>query len=168
MIFWADHPAIQSELSAWRTAGRRIVLTNGCFDLLHAGHLAGLNEAKRYGDRLVVGINSDSSVRALKGDSRPINPEAERLELVAALKPVDLAVIFDEADASRLIELIRPAVYVKGGDYSLETLPEREALTRLGVEVRFVPLAPGLSTTTTLAKIKAAGAATGGKNAGSK
>lgn len=136
-------------------AGVRIVLTNGCYDLLHIGHLRTFKSAKQLGDILLVGINSDRSIRLLKGAGRPVVSQNERAELVAALKPVDFVTIFNDRTAVRLLEIIRPQVYVKGGDYSPWTLPEYQTLIRLGTTVRFIPLITGISTTKLITKIEA-------------
>lgn len=130
-----------------RREGRRIVLTNGCFDLLHIGHLRYLAAAKALGDALLVGVNNDAQVRALKGPGRPYNTAVERAELVAGLVPVDLAFIFDEYTADRLIEEFNPHVYAKGGDYLPSTLPEAATVAARGVELALLPLVPGRSTT---------------------
>jgi rfaE bifunctional protein nucleotidyltransferase chain/domain len=131
-----------------KAAGRKLVFTNGCFDLLHVGHVRYLAAARALGDALAVGINGDQSVRTLKGPGRPINNERDRAEVLAALESVDLVTIFPEARATRLIELIRPDIYVKGGDYTPETLnaEEREALDKVGTEVSIIPFESGYST----------------------
>lgn len=135
--------------------GKRLVLTNGCFDLLHAGHVAFLRDAASCGDSLWVGINSDSSVRRLKGSNRPVYPEQERVYLLNALACVAGVFVFDNVNFVEEISLVKPEVYVKAGDYSLETINplERQALEVLGVEIRFLPFFKGLSTTNTLNKI---------------
>ncbi|HZR58487.1 MAG TPA: adenylyltransferase/cytidyltransferase family protein [Terriglobales bacterium] len=122
----------------WRSAGDKITLTNGCFDLLHVGHVRYLEAAKALGGRLVVAINSDDSVRALKGQSRPLMPEQERAEIVAALGVVDAVVIFPEEDVRPLIREIRPDVQAKGTDYTAETIPERDAVKECGGRVEIV------------------------------
>lgn len=137
----------------WRKQNLKVVLTNGCYDLLHVGHLRTFREAKKYGDLLVVGINSDSSIRTLKGEKRPLVPQHERSELVAALEPVDYTVIFEELTACALLEKVQPQVYVKGGDYNLENLPEKDILLKLKTEVQFIPLVSGISTTELVRKI---------------
>jgi rfaE bifunctional protein nucleotidyltransferase chain/domain len=136
--------------------GARIVLTNGHFDLLHIGHLRYLRQARALGDVLVVGVNSDASVRARK-PGRPLVPEAERAELVAALEPVDFAVIFAEPTADALLRAVQPAIYAKGADYSEKTLPEAATARELGAEVAFLPLVPGRSSSA-LAAIREQGA----------
>jgi D-glycero-beta-D-manno-heptose 1-phosphate adenylyltransferase len=130
-------------------APQRIVFTNGCFDLLHVGHVRYLTAAKQLGDILVVGLNSDASVRQLKGADRPINPEADRAEILAALTVVDHVVIFADMRVNRLITILRPDLYVKGGDYSVDSLDrgEVDALRSIGAEIKILPLVPGRSTT---------------------
>jgi rfaE bifunctional protein nucleotidyltransferase chain/domain len=150
-------PAQFPELQAvWQRQNLKIVLTNGCFDLLHAGHLRTFYEAKKLGDLLVVGLNSDRSVRGLKGATRPLVRETDRALLVSALKPVDYVTIFDEPTASDLLLALRPDVYVKGGDYSLENLPERQAILQIGAQTVFVPLVEGISTSELVKKIRSA------------
>ena len=132
-----------------RAGGKKLVVTNGCFDLLHVGHVRYLAAARALGDALAVGLNGDESVRALKGHDRPLNPEADRAEVLASLTSVDYVAIFPEVRATRLIEAVRPAVYAKGGDYTPETLnsEERAALERSGAEIRIIPFEQGYSTT---------------------
>ena len=148
------------ELGDWRqgekSAGRRVVVTNGCFDLLHVGHVRFLQEARELGDALVVGLNADSSVRELKGAGRPVNPESDRAEVLAALGCVDVVVVFSEKRATRFLEAARPDIYVKGGDYRPEDLDadEQEAVRKSGGQVRVLHLTPGKSTTAVLAKVK--------------
>ncbi len=120
---------------AWRAEGKRIVLANGCFDLLHVGHVRYLEAARALGDVLVVAINSDASVRRLKGAGRPVMGEGERAELVAALRPVDAVVVFDADTVDALVALLRPDVQAKGTDYTEESVPEREAVERAGGRV---------------------------------
>lgn len=143
-----------SEISKCRKENQTIVLTNGCFDLLHIGHLRTFVEAKKMGDLLIVGINSDRSVRALKGATRPIINETDRAELVSGLKPVDHVIIFDETTVAHLLEVVKPHVYVKGGDYTLENLPEKEIINKLGIKVKFIPLVAGISTTELVKRIQ--------------
>jgi rfaE bifunctional protein nucleotidyltransferase chain/domain len=137
---------LSATLGPRHAAGQRIVLTNGAFDLLHAGHLRSLEAARAHGDLLVVGINSDASVRVSKAPGRPIVPEDERALLVAGLECVDVVVIFDDPTAERLAEIVRPAVYVKGADYAVKALPERPIVEAHGGEVVLVELAAGRST----------------------
>jgi rfaE bifunctional protein nucleotidyltransferase chain/domain len=131
-----------------RAAQRRLVLTNGCFDLLHVGHVRYLEQARGLGDVLVVAINGDESVRALKGVGRPLNSEGDRAEVLAALECVDFVTIFPALRATRVIETVRPAIYVKGGDYTPERLDPEEvgALKAVGAEIKTLPLVPGKST----------------------
>ena len=135
--------------------GRKLVFTNGCFDLLHAGHVRYLEQARALGDALVVALNSDQSVRALKGPDRPLNCENDRAEVLSALRAVDAVVVFHDERATTLIEAIRPHVYAKGGDYTVDSLnrEERKALEAAGTEIRIVPLVPGKSTTNTINKM---------------
>ncbi|MEM7602095.1 MAG: phosphoribosylglycinamide formyltransferase [Verrucomicrobiota bacterium] len=135
--------------------GRKLVLTNGAFDLLHVGHVRYLNEAAARGDYLVVAINSDDSVRELKGSGRPVNTVEERAEMLCALQSVDSVVVFESLRATPIIEAIDPQVYTKGGDYTVESLidEERELLQRLGTEVQILSLVPGKSTSATLLKL---------------
>lgn len=153
LITPADFPELRA---AWQRQNLKVVLTNGCFDLLHTGHLRTFTEAKKLGDILVVGLNSDSSVRALKGPTRPLIGETERAALVAALKPVDYVTIFDDLKASDLLLALRPHIYVKGGDYSLDNLPERDAIRQVGAQAVFVPLVEGISTSELVQKIRGA------------
>lgn len=142
-------------LAEQRRQGRRIVFTNGCFDLMHIGHTRYLQAARNLGDLLVVGVNSDDSVRALnKGTDRPIVPEAQRAEVLAALACVDHVVIFPEPDPGLLIATIQPDVLVKGGDWSLDRIVGRETVEARGGLVQTIPLVPGVSTTTLVQRIR--------------
>jgi rfaE bifunctional protein nucleotidyltransferase chain/domain len=138
-----------------RAAGKKVVFTNGCFDLLHVGHVRYLRAARELGDVLAVGINGDDSVRELKGPNRPLNNEQDRAELVAALECVDLVTIFPEARATRLLEMVRPAIYAKGGDYTPATLnaEERAVLEKIGTDIRIIPFEAGYSTSLMLEKL---------------
>ncbi len=138
-------------------AGRKLVFTNGCFDLLHAGHVRYLEQARTLGDAMVIGLNSDESVRLLKGPGRPLNHENDRAEVLAALRAVDAVVIFGDQRSTALIDAIRPHVYAKGGDYTVDSLnaEERTALERAGSEICILPLVPGRSTTSTIHKMTA-------------
>ena len=142
-----------------RASGRKLVFTNGCFDLLHTGHVRYLQAARMLGDALAVAINGDNSVRALKGDGRPLNPAADRAEVVAALACVDHVTIFAETRATDLLAKVRPAIYVKGGDYTRETLDadERAALEQSAAEIRILPFEQGFSTSSLMEKIKKMG-----------
>jgi len=135
--------------------GKTLVFTNGCFDLLHAGHARALEAARRLGDILVVGINADASVRRLKGNTRPIIPEIQRAELVAALKPVDYVVVFSESTPIETICLLRPDVHVKSGDYCVEEMPETPYVRAAGGRVEIVPMVAGLSSTNIVEQILA-------------
>ena len=139
-----------------RTGGKKLVATNGCFDLLHLGHVRYLQAARALGDALVVGLNGDQSVRELKGPGRPINDEKTRAEMLAALECVDLVAIFSEVRATRFLEMAAPAIYAKGGDYSSETLnaEERAILQKLGAEIRIIPFEDGYSTSGLLARLR--------------
>jgi len=134
---------------------KKVVFTNGCFDIIHAGHVRYLTTAKNFGDVLIVGLNSDNSVRKLKGASRPINNQADRAEVLLALKPVDYVIIFDELTAENLIAKVKPDIYVKGGDYTLDTLPEAKIVQSYGGRVEFVNLVAGKSTSNIIKKIEA-------------
>ena len=160
-----ENPKLQSleAAIAWReaqrVAGRRVVLTNGVFDLLHTGHLHYLQQARRLGDALVIALNGDRSVRALKGPARPVQTEEQRAYALGALACVDAIVLFHEPRLTAEIRALRPDVYCKAGDYTREKLDagERAALEEVGVDIRFLPFLPGFSTTSLIARIKAAG-----------
>jgi rfaE bifunctional protein nucleotidyltransferase chain/domain len=137
-----------------RARGARIVFTNGCFDVLHRGHVGYLSQARELGDVLVVAVNSDDSVRRLKGAGRPVNPEEDRAAVLAALSCVDHVVVFDEDSPRRLLEAVRPDVYVKGGDYRPELIPEAELVRRLGGEVRTLDYLPDRSTSAIIERIR--------------
>jgi D-beta-D-heptose 7-phosphate kinase/D-beta-D-heptose 1-phosphate adenosyltransferase len=150
-----DREALRVELEARREAGQRIVLTNGCFDVLHAGHVASLRAAREQGDLLVVAVNSDASVRGLKGDDRPVFPLAQRMEVLAALESVDLVLAFEERSAHEVIRLVHPHIYVKGGDYRRpEDVAEHGLLVELGVELRLLGHVPGVSTTAAIHRMR--------------
>jgi D-glycero-beta-D-manno-heptose 1-phosphate adenylyltransferase len=138
----------------WRYAGRTVVFTNGVFDILHPGHVRYLEEARRDGDVLMVGVNSDRSVRAIKGPSRPINAEHERAELLAALSCVDAVVVFDEDEPRQLIERLQPDVLVKGADWPADRIIGRETVEARGGRVLRIPLAEGYSTSAIIKKIQ--------------
>src|SRR5881394_2191021 len=144
---------LEQRANKLRTTGKRIVATNGCFDLLHVGHIRYLRAARALGDALIVGINGDESVRELKGPARPLNNENDRAEIVAGLECVDLVTIFPEMRATRFLELAAPDVYVKGGDYNQDTLnaEEREVLRKIGAKIEIVPFEQGYSTSDLLA-----------------
>ena len=138
-----------------RAAGKKLVATNGCFDLLHVGHVRYLQAARALGDFLAVGLNGDRSVRELKGSGRPITTECDRAEILAALQCVDLVTIFPQIRATRFIAALRPAIYVKGGDYSSETLDEEERaiLKEVRAEIRLIPFEAGYSTSRLIEQI---------------
>jgi rfaE bifunctional protein nucleotidyltransferase chain/domain len=138
----------------WQRSGQTVVLTNGCFDLLHVGHARYLAAARSIG-HLIVGVNSDDSVRSLKGPSRPIVSALDRAELLASLRSVDLVTIFDDLTAERLVEEVRPDVYVKGADYDEKSkpLPEAAVADRIGTRVAFIALTPGRSTSALVGQI---------------
>jgi rfaE bifunctional protein nucleotidyltransferase chain/domain len=155
----ADDPARKimtwPEAAAWRQRLRgRLVFTNGVFDLIHPGHVDVLVGARRRGDALLVGVNSDASVRRLKGPQRPVRNEAERSYVLAALEPVDAVVVFDEDTPVELIRHVRPEVLVKGGDYTPDTVVGARDVAGWGGEVAIVPLTPGQSTTSIIAKLR--------------
>lgn len=146
--------ALASRVAEWRAAGEQVVLANGCFDLLHVGHVRYLSGAKALGGRLVVAMNSDSSVQRLKGEGRPLMPEGERAEIVAALAAVDAVVIFDEPDVRALIREIRPDVQAKGTDYTRDTVPERDEVVASGGRVEIVGDPKDHSTTDILSHVR--------------
>lgn len=151
-----SHDQLNEELQNIRLAGKSICFTNGCFDILHAGHVVYLDEAKKLGDVLVVGLNTDASVRRQnKGPERPINSEADRGIVLSALRAVDFVVLFDEDTPLNLIESLKPNVLVKGGDYTPEQVVGREIVEALGGRVAIVPLVPGKSTTALVRKLTA-------------
>lgn len=151
-------PALLAAIEANPAQWRPLVFTNGCFDLLHAGHVRYLQAARAFGKSLVVGLNSDQSIRTIKPATaemppRPIIPEAQRAEVLAALKPVDAVVLFAETTAATLIETIQPDIYVKGGDYNLETLPEAAIVQAYGGAVKLIQIEVPSSTTAIIQKI---------------
>jgi rfaE bifunctional protein nucleotidyltransferase chain/domain len=145
----ADREQVRAWREAQRAAGRRVVATNGCFDLLHVGHVTYLEAARNLGDALIVAVNSDASVRALKGPGRPLNPEGDRAAVLAALESVSAVHVFSEPDALAFLDLVRPEIYAKGGDYTLETInqAERRFVESYGGRVVVVAGVPGRSTT---------------------
>ncbi len=144
---------LAGELARLRSAGKRIVFTNGDFDLLHAGHVRYLREAAALGDLLVMGLSGDASVRQRKDPGRPIVPEVDRAELLAALEMVDYVVIYQEKTAEATVAELKPDVYVKGGDYTPETLPEARVVEGYGGQVRLLPYHEGSSTTGIIQRI---------------
>jgi len=147
------------KLPEWRAAmrarGKRLVVTNGCFDVLHLGHVTYLETARQQGEALLIGVNGDEAVRQLKGPGRPVTPEADRAAVLAALESVDGVCIFAESTATRFLAAAQPDVYVKGGDYTLATLnqDERRAVEQAGGRIVIIPFVPGRSTTALLKKI---------------
>lgn len=148
-----------NQLPAWRAAlrgtGKKLVVTNGCFDILHLGHVSYLESARGLGDALLVGVNGDDSARQLKGEGRPVNPEADRAAVLAALASVDGVCIFADQSAVKFLAAAQPDVYVKGGDYTLDTLnqEERRVVEAAGGKIVIFPLVPGKSTTALLKKV---------------
>ena len=133
--------------------GNTFVVTNGCFDILHVGHVRYLKKTKEYADYSIVMLNSDISVKSIKGDSRPINNEQDRAEILSSLSCVDYVVLFDEKSPAKLLEEIKPNIYTKGADYTLETLPERDVVIKNNIKVEFIEFVEGKSTTNTIKKI---------------
>jgi rfaE bifunctional protein nucleotidyltransferase chain/domain len=154
VVTLADAPSLREEL---RLAGRKVVATNGCFDLLHVGHLRYLTQARALGDFLWIGLNGDGSVGELKGPGRPLVPEADRAELLAAWRVVDAVTIFPEVRATAFLQAAQPDIYVKGGDYTVASLNAEEmaALRACGAKVEIVPMVPGKSTTSLVQKMAA-------------
>jgi len=160
MAFMESRAAIAAEAQRLRAGGNRIVFTNGCFDLLHPGHIDLLTRARRLGDILIVGVNSDNSVRRLKGEDRPIFPEEERAEILRALEAVSYVCIFDEDTPLETILAIRPDVLVKGADWALDDVVGRKEVEGWGGEVVVLPLIEGQSTTNIIGRVT--GRVTGG------
>jgi len=152
LISWDALPAWRAD---FRARGKRLVVTNGCFDVLHLGHVTYLESARNLGDMLLVGVNADNSIRQLKGPNRPVNNETDRAAVLAALESVDGVCIFAEKAATRFLSVAQPDIYVKGGDYTLETLnqEERRTVENAGGKIILLPLVPGKSTTSLLEKI---------------
>lgn len=152
IIAWDTLPEWRAAI---RASGKRLVVTNGCFDLLHVGHVTYLDTARQQGDALLVGVNGDEGVRQLKGPDRPVNSQDDRAAVLAALESVDGVCIFAESTATRFLAAARPDIYVKGGDYTLDTLnqEERHTVERAGGKIVIVPCVPGKSTTALLKKI---------------
>jgi rfaE bifunctional protein nucleotidyltransferase chain/domain len=133
-----DRDQLRRQVAEWRRAGERVILANGCFDLLHVGHVRYLRAAKQLGGKLVVGLNADESVRGLKGEGRPLMPAGERAEILAALADVDAVVVFAEPDVRALIREIRPDIHAKGTDYTADNVPERDTVIECGGRVTIV------------------------------
>ncbi|HIQ89138.1 TPA: D-glycero-beta-D-manno-heptose 1-phosphate adenylyltransferase [Candidatus Galligastranaerophilus faecipullorum] len=145
---------IEELLKLLRSQNKVIVATNGCFDILHVGHVRYLKKSKSFGDVLIVGLNSDKSVRSIKGEGRPVNSEQDRAEVLCALESVDYVVLFDEDSPKDLLEVIKPNIYTKGADYTLKTLPEADVILRNNGWVEFIDFVEGKSTTKIIDKIK--------------
>lgn len=151
IVTWEE---LKKEIEGHRRKGKSISFTNGCFDILHAGHVQYLREARQTGDVLVLGLNSDASVRAIKGEKRPLVPQAERAEVVAALSTVDYVTVFEETTPLRLIEFLRPDCLVKGGDWRAEEVVGGDQVRSWGGKVVIVPFRQGISTTNIVEKIR--------------
>ena len=149
-----DRKNIGNVVTTLKAEGKKIVFTNGCFDILHVGHVRYLNEAKALGDILILGLNSDSSVKSLKGSNRPINNESDRAEVLSALKAIDYVVIFDEKTAENIVGEVKPDIYAKGGDYSIDTLPEAKIVAEHGGKTVLLQLVDGKSSTNIINKCK--------------
>ena len=149
-----DRKNIGNVVTTLKAEGKKIVFTNGCFDILHVGHVRYLKEAKALGDILILGLNSDCSVKSLKGSNRPINNESDRAEVLSALKAIDYVVIFDEKTAENIVGEVKPDVYAKGGDYSIDTLPEAKIVAEHGGKTVLLQLVDGKSSTNIINKCK--------------
>lgn len=149
-----DRKNIGNVVTTLKAEGKKIVFTNGCFDILHVGHVRYLNEAKALGDILILGLNSDSSVKSLKGSNRPINNESDRAEVLSALKAIDYVVIFDEKTAENIVGEVKPDIYAKGGDYSIDTLPEAKIVAEHGGKTVLLQLVNGKSSTNIINRCK--------------
>ena len=161
-----DHEDLARRIKGLRAGGKRVVVTNGCFDLLHVGHIRCLKDAASRGDCLVVAINSDKSVRALKGAGRPVQPQAERAEILIALRGVDYVTVFDEPTVATLLRQLRPQVVAKGTDYDAKNFPEREVLAEIGAELVIVGDSKDHSTIDLIGRIRASkGGGPSGKSA---
>lgn len=154
MIIELDDSNFPNTIATIRASGKIIVFTNGCFDIIHAGHVSYLSKAKSYGDVLIVGLNTDDSVHRLKGKDRPINNENDRAIVLNALSFVDYVVLFDEDTPYKLIKQVKPDVLVKGGDYTIETVVGADFVTESGGIVRLIPLLENRSTTNIVKKLK--------------
>ncbi|MFN8248666.1 MAG: D-glycero-beta-D-manno-heptose 1-phosphate adenylyltransferase [Ferruginibacter sp.] len=149
-----DLPQLLQEVKRWRVKNKKVVFTNGVFDILHEGHIASLSQAATHGDVLVVGLNSDASVKRLKGDSRPVNTQAARALILASLVMTDAVVIFDEDTPLNLIKAIMPEVLVKGGDYTVEQIAGAKEVIANGGQVILADMVEGISTTAIIEKMK--------------
>ncbi len=149
-----DLNALLPQIEKLKAQGKKIISTNGCFDILHKGHVTYLNAARALGDVLVVGVNSNNSVKKLKGEGRPVNNAEDRAFLLLALKSVDFVFIFEEDTPVEFLQILKPHVHAKGGDYVAEKLPEYPVLKSFGAEVAIIPFVQGYSTTQTLKVVK--------------
>ena len=149
-----DQQSLKSQISGWKSKGEKVVFSNGCFDILHLGHIDYLEKARMLGDRLVIGLNGDSSVKILKGKDRPINIENARARMLAALQFVDGVTIFEEETPKQLIEFLLPDILVKGNDYSIENIVGANAVLNNGGEVKTLELVDGYSTSDLIEKLK--------------
>ena len=147
-------PVLTEKMTKWREEGERVVFSNGCFDILHLGHIDYLEKARQLGSKLVIGINSDASVKRLKGAERPVQPEEARCRLIAALAFVDAVVLFEENTPLQLIETLRPHILVKGNDYALSQIVGADFVVENGGEVKTIPLVEGYSTSRIIEQIK--------------
>jgi len=145
---------IKNEIKALQQQGKKIVFTNGCFDILHAGHVDIFQQARNLGDALVVAVNSDISIKKIKGEKRPVVPQAQRMQVLAALEAIDYVVIFDEENPLKIIKELQPDILVKGGDWPVETIVGREVVEKKGGKVLSIPLIEGISTTNIIEEVK--------------
>ncbi|ADQ13929.1 D-glycero-beta-D-manno-heptose 1-phosphate adenylyltransferase [Halanaerobium hydrogeniformans] len=145
---------LKKEIRAKKAAGELIVFTNGCFDILHVGHIRYLKKAASLGDKLVLAVNSDSSVKEIKSKNRPFVPEEERMEILAALEMIDYLILFSEPNCKKLLGALKPQIYVKGGDYRIEDLPEAETVFAYGAKIVLITEVKGRSTTNLIKKIR--------------
>jgi len=150
ILNWSEVLSLREK---WRRQGKKVVFTNGCFDLLHAGHIYLFKEAKKLGDSLIVAVNSDASLRRLKGPNRPVFPLRERLEILAAIEDIDVLTVFRQATPQKIISLLRPDVLVKGGDWPPNQIVGRQEVEESGGRVVLIPYIKGLSTTELIKKI---------------
>ena len=149
-----DREGISALIKKLHHEGKTVVATNGCFDILHVGHVRYLEKTKSFADVLIVLLNSDKSVRSIKGPTRPINNENDRAEVLSALKSVDYVVLFDEDSPRNLLDEMKPDVYTKGADYTMQTLPEADIMKKNGTRVEFIEFVQGKSTTNIINKMK--------------
>jgi len=145
---------IKNEIKALQQQGKKIVFTNGCFDILHAGHVDIFQQARNLGGALVVAVNSDISIKKIKGEKRPVVPQGQRMQVLAALEAIDYVVIFDEENPFKIIKEIQPDILVKGGDWPVETIVGRELVEKKGGKVLSIPLMEGISTTNIIEEVK--------------